>query len=145
MKILSSAFLVGICLGSCFMTAAEENIPFRVQRLSEQITFFTPGNSAPPATMTVISTPKGLIVIDTPHDLSFFGQLVVLLLIQAGGLNIMVLSTFAALLVGRGLGLRGERALGAVLDLGILGIAWFKAWRELHLVGFIFTFVIGAL
>jgi uncharacterized membrane protein len=33
----------------------------------------------------------------------------------------------------------------AVLDLGILGIAWFKAWRELNLVGFAFTFVIGAL
>jgi uncharacterized membrane protein len=33
----------------------------------------------------------------------------------------------------------------AALDLGILGIAWFKAWRELNLVGFVFTFVIGAL
>jgi len=32
----------------------------------------------------------------------------------------------------------------AVLNVGILGIAWFKAWRELNLVGFIFTFVIGA-
>lgn len=33
----------------------------------------------------------------------------------------------------------------AALNLGILGIAWFKAWRELNLVGFAFTFVIGAL
>jgi len=33
----------------------------------------------------------------------------------------------------------------AALDLGILGIAWFKAWRELNLVGFVFTFVIGAI
>ena len=32
----------------------------------------------------------------------------------------------------------------AVLNAGILGIAWFKAWRELNLVGFAFTFVIGA-
>ncbi len=32
----------------------------------------------------------------------------------------------------------------AILDAGILGIAWFKAWRELNLVGFLFTFVIGA-
>ncbi len=31
----------------------------------------------------------------------------------------------------------------AVLNTGILGIAWFKAWRELNLVGFVFTFVIG--
>lgn len=32
-----------------------------------------------------------------------------------------------------------------VLDLGILGIAWFKAWRELNLLGFGFTFVLGAI
>lgn len=33
----------------------------------------------------------------------------------------------------------------AVLNAGILGIAWYKAWRELNLVGFAFTFVIGLL
>ena len=31
----------------------------------------------------------------------------------------------------------------AVLNGGILGIAWYKAWRELNLVGFAFTFIIG--
>jgi uncharacterized membrane protein len=31
----------------------------------------------------------------------------------------------------------------AVLNLGIIGIAWFKAWRELNLAGFLFTFTIG--
>jgi uncharacterized membrane protein len=30
-----------------------------------------------------------------------------------------------------------------VLNLGILAIAWFKAWRPLNVVGFLFTFVIG--
>jgi uncharacterized membrane protein len=33
----------------------------------------------------------------------------------------------------------------AVLNAGILGIAHFKAWRELNLVGFAFTFIIGLL
>jgi uncharacterized membrane protein len=33
----------------------------------------------------------------------------------------------------------------AVLNAGILGIAWHKAWRELNLVGFAFTFIIGLL
>lgn len=33
----------------------------------------------------------------------------------------------------------------ALLNAGILGIGWFKAWRELNLMGFVFTFVIGAL
>ncbi len=32
----------------------------------------------------------------------------------------------------------------ALLNAGILGIAWFKAWRELNLLGFAFTFVIGS-
>lgn len=32
----------------------------------------------------------------------------------------------------------------AILNAGILGIAWFKAWRELNLLGFVFTFVIGS-
>jgi len=30
-----------------------------------------------------------------------------------------------------------------LLDVGIVLVAWFKAWRELNLLGFLFTFVIG--
>ncbi len=33
----------------------------------------------------------------------------------------------------------------ALLNLGILAIAWHKAWRSLNLLGFIFTFVLGLL
>jgi uncharacterized membrane protein len=32
-----------------------------------------------------------------------------------------------------------------VLNVAILGIAWFRAWRGLNLVGWVFTFVIGSL
>jgi uncharacterized membrane protein len=32
-----------------------------------------------------------------------------------------------------------------VLDAGIFAIAWFKAWRELNLIGFFFTFIIASL
>lgn len=31
-----------------------------------------------------------------------------------------------------------------LLNAGILGIAWFRAWRELNLAGFLFTFVVGS-
>jgi uncharacterized membrane protein len=31
-----------------------------------------------------------------------------------------------------------------VLNGAILGIAWFRAWRELNLIGFVFTFLIGS-
>jgi uncharacterized membrane protein len=33
----------------------------------------------------------------------------------------------------------------ALLNAGIIGIAWFNAWRILNLIGFAFTFIIGAL
>ncbi len=33
----------------------------------------------------------------------------------------------------------------ALLNLGIVGIAWFRSWRELNLLGFVFTFAIGML
>ena len=33
----------------------------------------------------------------------------------------------------------------ALLNLGIVGIAWYRAWRELNLLGFVFTFAIGTL
>ena len=68
-------------------------------------------------TATSAACVTGLIVLDTPTAFSPFGHVVILALIQVGGLGIMVLSTFAALLLGGTLGLRGERALTEVLDL----------------------------
>lgn len=59
----------------------------------------------------------GLATLDTPTDFSTFGHVVILLLIQVGGLNIMVLSAFTAVLLGRGLSLRNEKVLGEMLDL----------------------------
>lgn len=53
----------------------------------------------------------GLTVVDVQQDLSLFGQLVVLVLMQVGGLGIMVLSTFAVLTFGGKMGVRTERAL----------------------------------
>ena len=50
----------------------------------------------------------------------------------------------APVLISRGGSHVALFAYYVALDLGILGIAWFRAWRELNLVGFVFTFVIGA-
>jgi len=68
-------------------------------------------------TATSATCVTGLIVLDTPRDFSPLGQAFILGLIQVGGLGIMVLSTFATLLLGGSLGLRGERALTEMLDL----------------------------
>ena len=48
----------------------------------------------------------GLVVVDTPTYWSSFGQTVVLVLIQIGGLGIMTLASLLALVVARRLGLR---------------------------------------
>ncbi len=65
MKRISFGIVLGLMLSSCFLPAATENIPVRVQRVNEHVTFFTTGQYVPPATMTVLTTPEGLIVIDT--------------------------------------------------------------------------------
>ncbi len=72
------------------------------------------GESAPFLTALFTSTSAvcvtGLIVVDTPTYWSTFGQWVILLLIQVGGLGIMSLSASAALVIGRSFG-AGSRGL----------------------------------
>lgn len=52
----------------------------------------------------------GLIVKDTPVDFTVFGQLVIMLLIQVGGLGYMTSATIIPIITGRKIGL-GERVL----------------------------------
>ncbi len=52
----------------------------------------------------------GLVVVDTGTHFTQFGQLVIILLIQVGGLGFMTFSTLAALLLGKKIGLK-ERLL----------------------------------
>ena len=68
-------------------------------------------------TATSAACVTGLIVVDTPTAFSTFGHVVVIGLVQAGGLNIMVLTSFAAVILGRRLGMKTEQALGEILDL----------------------------
>lgn len=58
----------------------------------------------------------GLVVLDTPHDFSFFGQALILLLIQLGGLGIMTITAVALHAMGRRLSLRHERILTTITD-----------------------------
>lgn len=52
-------------------------------------------------TATSATCVTGLIVQDTPNYFSFFGQIVILVLIQLGGLGIMSYSAFLSLILGR--------------------------------------------
>ncbi len=53
----------------------------------------------------------GLTVIDIGTELTLFGQLVILLLIQLGGLGIMTIGTFLLVIVGQRLSLQSENVL----------------------------------
>lgn len=61
-------------------------------------------NSLFTATSAVCVT--GLIVVDTATHWTLFGQIVILSLIQVGGLGFMTMGTFFAVLLGRQIGLR---------------------------------------
>ncbi len=51
---------------------------------------------------------NGLIVVDTGSYWSTYGQVVILILMQAGGLGIMTMATLATLLISRRMGLRAR-------------------------------------
>jgi trk system potassium uptake protein TrkH len=57
-----------------------------------------------------------LIVVDTPNDLSVFGQAVVLLLIQAGGLGYMSITTVVAVAIGKQLTVHERLTLQEALN-----------------------------
>jgi trk system potassium uptake protein TrkH len=58
----------------------------------------------------------GLIVKSTPNYWSSFGQLVILGLIQAGGLGIMTMGAFAAILLQRRLSMRFEAVMSDLVE-----------------------------
>jgi trk system potassium uptake protein TrkH len=76
-------------------------------------------------TATSATCVTGLIVLNTNSDenadkaklsFSFFGQIVILLLIQLGGLGIMTFSTSAILIFGGKLSLRGQKIMQEIID-----------------------------
>ncbi len=96
-RVIAGAFAAAIAVGTALLslpiaTASGHRVPF-------EDALFT-GTSAVCVT--------GLITVDTGTYWSSFGQTVILLLIQVGGLGIMTLATLFALLVSGRLGLRAR-------------------------------------
>ena len=77
-------------------------------------------------TVTSAVTVTGLTVIDTASDLTLLGQLLLLLLIQVGGLGYMTLTTFFLVVLGRKIGLRERMILAESLNYpGLYGLVRF--------------------
>ena len=72
-------------------------------------------------TTTSATCVTGLIVRDTGTQFARFGQVVILALIQLGGLGIMVFGTVFALLAGRGLSIRESLMAGQTFADGTIG------------------------
>jgi len=67
-------------------------------------------------TATSATCVTGLIVRDTGRDFSTFGQVVILVLVQVGGLGIMTFSVWVVVQIGRGLQVREEVVMREMLD-----------------------------
>jgi len=106
-KVVAVSFLSAILIGSLLLV-----LPFATSSTSKE----QPGSKGLSYidalfTATSATCVTGLIVKKTGEDFSLFGQLVILLLIQAGGLGIMTMSTFFLLLFGRKITLRDSMTM----------------------------------
>src|SRR4030066_2347988 len=81
----------------------------------------------------------GLIVKDTPNDFSLFGQIIIMLLVQIGGLGYMTASTVIALLLGKRIGLRDRLVMREGLNVlsleGMIRFTRMIVWFTLCLEG----------
>lgn len=93
--ILAISFAFLILLGSFFLSLPKSSATGEPIRYIDAL--FT-------STSAVCVT--GLIVLDTPKDFSLTGQIIILVLIQLGGLGIMTLTTFFFTFIGGGLTIR---------------------------------------
>ncbi|MBN4047550.1 TrkH family potassium uptake protein [Acidimicrobiaceae bacterium AH-315-P05] len=76
------------------------------------------------AVFTAVSavTVTGLVVVDTGTAWSPFGELVILALIQVGGLGVMTLAAFMGIVLNQRLGLRGAVLAGTEIGMTNLGV-----------------------
>lgn len=71
-------------------------------------------------TATSATCVTGLIVVDTGSYFTRFGQIVILILIQIGGLGLMTITTFFALIFGRDMNVRENIIMSATLNMKAL-------------------------
>lgn len=93
-------------------------------------------------TATSAACVTGLIVKDTPNDFTLFGQLVILILIQIGGIGIMAFSSLIAMILGKKLGLFSSLSLKEDLNFDRLGELKHLLYDVFKLT-FIFEFIGG--
>ncbi|RKY04486.1 Trk family potassium uptake protein [Candidatus Poribacteria bacterium] len=99
------SFLLVISIGTLFLLTPRATPP------DNRISFIDALFTATSATCVT-----GLIVRDTGSDFTLFGQIVILILIQIGGLGLMTMTSFFALVLGRGMGIRERVLMSDILN-----------------------------
>ncbi|MBM4273194.1 MAG: ATPase [Deltaproteobacteria bacterium] len=122
---LPEAMLVGSFAGVILAGAILLTLPWaaRSQRISFVDALFT-------STSAVCVT--GLIVVDTGTAYSLFGQIVILVLIQTGGLGIMTFAgLFFQLLLGRRMSLKSQALLHGSLFQQDVGVSFKQLFKQI--------------
>lgn len=86
----------------------------------------------------------GLTVVDTASTFTFFGKVVIMVLIQAGGIGIMVLSTIFLLTLGKRVGMTGRQMLSDTYSHG-QGKNVYSLVKEIVIFTFAFELIGAAL
>jgi trk/ktr system potassium uptake protein len=72
-------------------------------------------------TSTSATCVTGLITVDTGTQFSRFGQIIILILFQVGGLGLMTFAAFFAIALGKGMGIKDREVMRGVLNLDVMG------------------------
>jgi len=107
-RFLLVAFVLLISVGALALALPRATVPEVTQRSDFSIVGHLIDSAFTATSATCVT---GLIVKDTGHDYTQFGQVVILVLIQMGGLGIMVFGSVLGLLAGRSLSLRDSLVL----------------------------------
>ena len=99
-QLLGLSFIIVICIGAIILSFPYSSTGENPIKVIDAV-----------FTSVSATCVTGLIVLDTPHDFTIFGQSIILILIQIGGIGIMTISTFAAIIIGRNVGLGQEYSL----------------------------------
>lgn len=105
-RLIVGSFLIVILAGTLFLMLPVSN------RDGNPLNFLDAFFTATSATCVT-----GLVVYDTFTQFSVFGQIVILLLIQVGGLGLVTLTTFFNIAIGRRLGFKSLRLASESINL----------------------------
>ena len=113
---LAASFLLIITLGTLLLMLPKATVDGLGASWVDAL--FTSTSATCVTGLTVLNTAPDVVFNPAIGTFSRFGQTVILLLIQVGGLSIMTLSAALVIMAGKSLDLRSRAALGDLLDEG---------------------------